>query len=84
VASATQDQLGQWVVDLLSTKSGSKRFDRITRQSFHEFLVIVVHGTVVSAPIVQPNQSVWTSFSDMIEVSDSFSKEQAQTLAAEL
>jgi preprotein translocase subunit SecD len=62
VASAPQDQLGHWVVDLLLTKSWSKLFDRITRQSFHELLAIVVNGTVVSAPIVQPSQSGWTSF----------------------
>jgi hypothetical protein len=83
-ASATQDQLGQWVVDLVLTSSGSRLWDRLSKQAFHEYVAIVVNGEVITAPLIQPTQAAWTSFSGMVEVSGSFGKATAQRLAAEL
>ena len=83
-ASATQNQLEQWVVDLVLTHAGSRLWDRLSRQSFHEYVAIVVNGVVITAPLIQPTQEVWSSFGGMIQFSGSLGKTTAQRLAAEL
>jgi preprotein translocase subunit SecD len=83
-ASATQDQLGNWVVDCNLTSTGSKQWDAATKQYFHEYMAIELDGQVISAPIIQPTQSVWTSFNGSVEVSGSLSQSQANLLAADL
>jgi preprotein translocase subunit SecD len=83
-AAATQTQLGQWVVDCNLTSKGSAEWDAATKQYFHEYMAIELDGQVVSAPIIQPTQSSWTSFQGSVEISGGLSQSQANLLAADL
>jgi preprotein translocase subunit SecD len=81
-ATATQNQLGQWVVDYtLNGSSGSSKWDQVSQQNFHLPLGIELDGVVYSAPIIQPTQSSWSSFQGKGEISGSLTQQDAQNLA---
>jgi preprotein translocase subunit SecD len=81
-AQATQNQLGQWVVDYdLKGSSGSNKWDQVSDQNFHLPLGIELDGYVYSAPIIQPTQGTWSSFDGKGEISGSLSQQEAQNLA---
>jgi preprotein translocase subunit SecD len=83
-ATATQNQLGQWVVDCNLSSKGSAEWDAATKKYFHEYMAIELDGQVVSAPIIQPTQANWTSFQGSVEISGGLSQSQANLLAADL
>ena len=85
-AYATQNQVGQWVVNMtLDAKAGGAGWDAMTKTYFHEIIVgIELDGVVQSAPNTQPNQAVWSSFDNQVEISGSFTQAQAQNLALAL
>jgi preprotein translocase subunit SecD len=83
-AYATQNQLGQWVVDMTLTSSGSVGWDNMTKKYFHEIIGIELDGVVQSAPITQPTQVAWSSFDGKVEISGSFTQAEAQNLAIAL
>jgi preprotein translocase subunit SecD len=83
-AYAAQNQLGQWVVNMSLTSEGSKGWDAMTEKYFHEIIGIELDGVVQSAPITQPNQQAWSSFGGQVEISGSFTQQQAQDLAVAL
>jgi hypothetical protein len=75
-------QARQWVVDVTLTGPGAVGFDALSEKYFHEIIGIDVDGTVVSAPLTQPAQAAFTSFAGRVQISGSFSKAEAQNLAA--
>jgi hypothetical protein len=83
-AHATKDASGQWSVLLTLTSAGSRAWDAATMRYFHRYLAVVIDGRVASVPLVQPTQSVWTSFSGQVEISDYWSERKASEVAAGL
>jgi preprotein translocase subunit SecD len=83
-AQATQNQLGQWVVDYsLKGQSGSNKWDQVANQNFHLPLGIELDGNVYSAPIIQPTQAAFSSFQGKGEISAgaALTQQDAQNLA---
>jgi hypothetical protein len=83
-SAAAVDTDGQWTIDLDLTAPGSVRWDALAHQQFHALVGVVDDGTVVSAPITQPTQSSFTSFDGRVQISGSFTEQQAKALAARL
>jgi preprotein translocase subunit SecD len=81
-ATATQNQLGEWVVDYtLNGSAGSAKWDQVAQQNFHQLLAIELDGDVYSAPIIQPTQAAFSSFQGKGEISGSLTQQDAQNLA---
>jgi preprotein translocase subunit SecD len=81
-AQATQNQTGAWVVDYtLAGAAGSKLWDTVAEENFHQLLGIELDGEVYSAPIIQPNQSTFSSFNGQGEISGNLTQQDAQNLA---
>jgi len=78
-----QLQNGTWAVNLNLTGSGSKQWDTLAKQQFHALVGVVLDGQVISAPITQPTQSSFRSFDGHVQISGSFTEQQAEALAAE-
>ena len=80
-AVAQQSQLGAWVVNYTLTGTGSPLWDRVAQANFHSLLAIELDGVVQSAPLIQPNQTSFTSFAGQGEISGSFNETSAKNLA---
>ncbi len=80
-AVAQQDQVGAWVVNYTLTSAGSPLWDKVAQQNFHAELAIELDGVVQSAPLIQPNQTTFTSFAGQGQISGSFTEASAKNLA---
>ena len=81
-AQATQNQTGAWVVDYSLTGPGSKVWDTVANNNFHQLLGIELDGQVYSAPIIQPTQATFSSFDGKGEISGgNLTQADAQNLA---
>jgi preprotein translocase subunit SecD len=81
-AQATQNQTGSWVVDYsLAGAAGSKLWDTVASENFHQLLGIELDGEVYSAPIIQPTQAAFSSFNGQGEISGNLTQADAQNLA---
>jgi preprotein translocase subunit SecD len=83
-SASAQINNGVWSVDLTLTSQGATAWDTLAQQQFHAIIGIDLDGQVISAPITQPNQASFTSFGGQVQISGSFSEDQAKTLATEL
>jgi preprotein translocase subunit SecD len=83
-SASAQLNSGQWAVNLNLTSSGSAAWDALSKQQFHQIIGIDLDGQVISAPITQPTQASWSSFNGSVQISGSFTENQAKTLATEL
>jgi preprotein translocase subunit SecD len=83
-ASVHKDQFGQWIVDYNTSASGAARWDAVAEKNFHQELGIDLDGRVVSAPLIQPTQSSFSSFDGRGEVSGSLTRSEAVALARAL
>ena len=81
-ATVTKTQTGAWVVDWTTTPAGRTQWDRVARGSFHRLLAFDVGGVVVSAPIIEPTQSAFTSFKGRGQVSGNLSEAEATRIAS--
>ena len=85
VRSATAQLVsGQWAVSIVLPSQGAKQWDALAQEQFHAIIGIDLDGQVVSAPITQPTQSSFSSFNGQVQISGSFTEDQAKTLATEL
>ena len=80
-AQATQNQVGQWVVNYTLTAAGSTQWDAVAQENFHQIVAIELDGVVQSAPLIQPTQTSFSSFGGQGEISGSMTQSQAQNLA---
>ncbi|MHB2027250.1 MAG: protein translocase subunit SecD [Acidimicrobiales bacterium] len=80
-AVAQENQAGAWVVNYTLTSTGSPEWDRVAQENFHQLLAIELDGVIQSAPIIQPNQSAFTSFNGTGQISGSFTEASAKNLA---
>jgi preprotein translocase subunit SecD len=81
-ATAVKTPAGLWVVDWTTTPSGSALWNRVARASFHQLLALDVGGVVVSAPIIEPTQSSFTSFKGRGQVSGNWNQAEATRIAS--
>jgi preprotein translocase subunit SecD len=82
-SASAQLNNGQWSVNLVLTSAGSTEWDALSKQQFHEIIGVDLDGQVISAPITQPTQTAWSSFNGQVQISGSFTEDQAKTLATE-
>ncbi len=83
-SASAQLNNGQWSVNLNLTGTGATQWDTLAQQQFHAIIGIDLDGQVISAPITQPTQSSFTSFGGTVQISGSFTEDQAKALATEL
>ena len=77
-------QGAQWVVNVTLSGSGGPAFDAMASRYFHEIIALDLDGRIVSAPLTQPSQATFASFDGKVQISGSFTKAEAQALAADL
>ena len=82
-SASAQLNNGQWAVNLVLTSAGSTAWDTLAKEQFHAIIGIDLDGQVISAPITQPTQPAFTSFNGQVQISGSFTEDQAKTLATE-
>jgi preprotein translocase subunit SecD len=82
-SASAQLNNGQWAVNLVLTGAGSTAWDTLAQQQFHAIIAIDLDGQVISAPITQPTQASFTPFNGQVQISGSFTEDQAKTLATE-
>ena len=80
-ANAIRSQDGQWLVEYTTTAPGASLWDKVARENFHQVIGIDFDGIVVSAPIMQPAQSSFSSFKGHGEIGGSLTKAEATNLA---
>ncbi|OYV23648.1 MAG: hypothetical protein B7W95_01295, partial [Acidimicrobiales bacterium 20-64-4] len=80
-AYATIDATGAWAVQYTLTGAGSKLWDQVAQANFHQYLAIELDGVIQSAPLIQPNQTTFTSFGGQGQISGNFTQQSAQALA---
>jgi len=83
-ANARLSPAGQWTVNITFSSSGATAWDALAEQQFHAVIGVVVNGEVISAPIMQPNQTSFTSFDGQVQIAGEFTEKQAKGLAASL
>jgi preprotein translocase subunit SecD len=83
-ASAAKSPTRQWVVNYTMTKRGAVQWDKVATENFHAFLAIDLDGVVVSAPLIEPAETQFTSFDGRGEISGNLSKAEAIKLARAL
>ncbi len=83
-ANAQLTQAGQWVVNLNLTGPGGTQWDTLAMQQFHAIIGLDLDGQVISAPVTLGGQQTFTSFGGQVQISGSFTEDQAKTLATEL
>jgi hypothetical protein len=79
---ARQNHTGAWIVTIHLSSAGAAIWDRVVQENFHQFLAIDMGGKVVSAPVIEPAQSSYTSFKGEMQVSGSLTGSDARALAA--
>jgi preprotein translocase subunit SecD len=72
------------VVNWTTTSAGAAVWDKVTRASFHQLLAVDVGGVVVSAPIIEPAQTTFSSFRGQGQVTGKLSQAEAMKIAAAL
>ena len=80
--SAQKTRYGDWIVKIRLTPQGAAIWDRVTQQNFHQFIAIDMGGKVVSAPIIEPTRSSFSSFHGVIGISGDINAATARTVAA--
>jgi hypothetical protein len=81
-ASAHRSRTGQWMVTVHLSSDGAAAFDRVAQENFHLLVAIDMGGKVVSAPLIQPTQTSFSSFDGVLQVSGNLSASIARTVAA--
>jgi preprotein translocase subunit SecD len=83
-AVAQQTQLGKWVVNMSLTSAGTVGWNAMAKKYFHQVIGIELDGVVQSAPLTLPNTATFKTFSGTVQISGSFTQQQAQDLALAL
>lgn len=71
------------MVDDTTTSQGARQWDKVAKENLHRILAVDVDGVVVSAPIIEPTQTSFTSFDGNGEISGGrLTHAEAQRIAA--
>jgi hypothetical protein len=86
VASArvAKDRFGGWVVRVRLDPAAAAQWDRVAYQNFHLQIAVDLDGSVVTAPLIEPTQTAYSSFNSVIEMSGFQSEGAAAAVAAAL
>jgi preprotein translocase subunit SecD len=76
--------INAWAVSYTLTPTGSAQWDQVAQANFHQYVAIDLDGVVESAPIIQPDQTTFSSFQGKGEISGSFNETTAKNLALQL
>jgi preprotein translocase subunit SecD len=79
---AQHNHIGIWIVTIHLSPAGAATWDQVAQENFHQLLAIDMGGKVVSAPIIEPVQSSYTSFNGKMEVSGALTAADARAVAA--
>jgi preprotein translocase subunit SecD len=82
-ANAQLENNGQWAVNLNLTGPGATQWNTLAEKQFHAIIGIDLDGQVISAPITLPNATTFQSFGNSVQISGSFTENEAKTLATE-
>ncbi len=77
-------QSPQWVVNITLNPAGSKAWDALAQEQFHAYIAEDLDATVIAAPLVFPNQSVFTSFGGKVQITGGLTKTTAENLVNDL
>jgi preprotein translocase subunit SecD len=83
-SAQAQSVYGQWAIRVTLTPTGLVAWNALAARQFHALVALVVDGAVVSAPLIQPTQASFTPFKGGLEVSGSFTEQQAKDIATRL
>ncbi len=72
-----------WEVDLRLKMSGAAQWDAVAQQNFHQYLAFDLDGEVLSAPLIQPQSTIFSSFQGQLQIAQ-FTGTEAKDLAAVL
>jgi preprotein translocase subunit SecD len=73
---------GQWAVDITFTPAATVKWDAFVDANFHQMISIDLDGAVLSAPLIQPKQTSFSSLEGKFQLSGTFSAGQARRLAS--
>jgi hypothetical protein len=71
-----------WVVTITVAPSSAAQWDSVAHQNFHQMVAFVVNGQVISASLVLPAQTSFSSYGGTIPVAVTRTAEQARNIAA--
>lgn len=80
-AFPTLDSQGGWAVSYTLTSSGSRAWDNVARENFHQMVAIELDGVVQSAPLILPASNSFTSFGGQGQISGALTQATAKNLA---
>ncbi len=83
-ASATQDQLGAWIVQCNLTSAGSAQWDAVVKLYFHTMMAIELDAQVVSAPILYPSDATPVTSGGQVQISGNLTQANANQIAQAL
>lgn len=84
-AQARDDQtIDQWTIGITLTPAGATTWNAVALLNFHAYLAFVLDGQVLSAPLIEPQNSTFASFGNQQEISGNFTSTIAKTIAAVL
>jgi hypothetical protein len=88
IASASVQESGngpmQWLVVLAVKPTALTAWDAVAQSNFHQYLGFDVDGEVISAPLIEPNETSFTSFQGQISIGGNFTADEAKGFAAVL
>jgi hypothetical protein len=85
VASArVVQEHGTWIVRIQLDPQAAALWDQVADTYFHLQIAVDLNGSVVTAPLIEPDQTSYSSFNSQIELSGSQSKVSAEVMAAAL
>ncbi len=71
-----------WDVDITLTTSGAKVWNAVALLNFHSFIAAELDGEVLSAPLIEPNESTFSSFGVQMVITGNFTEKEAKNTAA--
>ena len=76
--------VGQWIVYLKLTPAAAATWDAVAAEAFHSMIAIDFHGSVLSAPLIEPQQSAYSSFDGAMGISGQLTSSAAHAFASAL
>jgi hypothetical protein len=83
-AQVAKDRHGGWIVRVQLDSEAAAKWDRVAYEYFHLQIAVDFDGSVVTAPLIEPSQSTYTSFDSRFEMSGFQSQSEAAAVAAAL
>jgi preprotein translocase subunit SecD len=79
-----ETDISSWTVEVTLTTLGATAWNAMAQENFHQFVAADLDGAVLWAPLIQPNNTTFTSFGATMEIGGAFNATSAQDLAAVL